>query len=231
MTQPELSVVVPCFNEEATIAMVASAVLAECRERRWQLIVVDDGSTDRSVDRLQPLLAPDWQLIRHGRNRGYGAAVKSGIRAADGAWVVTLDADGQHHIADLARLWRRARAEKADLVVGSRQGMPEASACRKFAKAVIRKFAGLVVPGNPVYDINSGMRLCRREAALAKLDDCPNGMSFCDIMVLLFVRDGGKVLEEPIQIRPRQGGTSSASLLTALETLYEIANIIKLLKR
>ena len=96
MTQPELSVVVPCFNEEATIAMVASAVLAECRERRWQLIVVDDGSTDRSVDRLQPLLAPDWQLIRHGRNRGYGAAVKSGIRAADGAWVVTFDADGQH---------------------------------------------------------------------------------------------------------------------------------------
>ena len=94
-----LTLVVPAYNEAENLPTVLPEMLEFCRQRQWQLILVDDGSTDDT----SPVLCnfeglPDLLILRHKVNQGYGAALKTGIRKVKSSYVVTLDADGQHEL-------------------------------------------------------------------------------------------------------------------------------------
>jgi len=132
-TATSLSVVVPAYNEEKAVDAIIRRLLAQ-REplravgiRDYEIVIVDDGSRDRTAERIAAY--PDVRLVRHARNQGYGAALKTGFAAARGAWIAFLDADGTYppeHLADLLAVGAR---DGADLVVGSRMrggdsGMP-----------------------------------------------------------------------------------------------------------
>ena len=106
MSNQTLTVVVPAYNEEASLPRFLPDLLDCCERNDWKLIVVDDGSQDGTAAVLERFGdRPRLRVVRHKVNRGYGGAIKSGIRAADTGYVLTVDADGQHYVEDLEALF------------------------------------------------------------------------------------------------------------------------------
>jgi glycosyltransferase involved in cell wall biosynthesis len=116
-----VATVIPVYNHEKNIASVVEAA----RKLPWPLIVVDDGSTDGSYDRIKNISG--IQIIRHAVNQGKGAAILTGFAAAakSSDWVITIDADGQHHPEDAWNLIKAVQNGIRTMIVGSRQGMNE----------------------------------------------------------------------------------------------------------
>ena len=163
-------------------------------------------------------------ILHHKVNQGYGGAIKTGIYNSDTAYAVTIDADGQHSLEDLDKLYNFAIQEDADLVVGNRRGSKDASAYRALGKQVIRTFANILMP-IPIQDLNSGLKLFRTELAKKYIKICPDTMSFSDVITLVFIKKRNLVLEHEITIKQRLAGKSTINTYTAIETIIEILNI------
>ncbi len=224
----ELTVIVPAYNEAASLPIILPSLILYCTEKNWKIILVNDGSTDNTraiLDQYQT--QPVMKLIHHKVNRGYGGALKTGIANADTEFVVTIDADGQHQIEDIDRLLAAIHEKDADLVVGRRQGAGNADLYRALGKKTIRAVASILMP-IPIRDINSGFKLYRTELAQLYLALCPNGMAFSDIITLTFLNQNHKVIEVDTQVRKRVAGKSSISTRTAFETIQEIINVTML---
>jgi glycosyltransferase involved in cell wall biosynthesis len=223
-----VSVIVPTYNEAGSIPTFFPELYKFCREQGWYLIIVDDCSTDGTSELLKVYNdKPEVRVLRHKVNRGYGAAVKSGIKAAATDYCITIDADGQHYIEDMDKVYKRMVSTDADMVVGSRKGLKSENRFRGAAKGIIRTFARLMMPLH-IYDINSGMRMFSTAIGKEVLHLCPDGMSFCDTFTMTFINYRHLVLEEQISIRERTTGESKARIRTALETVIEIINLIVL---
>lgn len=223
----ELTIVIPAYNEAENLSATLSELLDICEQKNWQIILVNDGSSDNSKEVLNKFSSDHLMVIHHKINRGYGGAIKSGIKAAQTKYVVTYDADGQHQPHDIETLYQYALQEDADMVVGSRQEIKKEDIFRTLGKKIIRFFAKLMT-GMHIYDLNSGMKLYRADIAKPKLHLCPNSMAYSDIIALLFISEFTKVVEHPITIRPRTNGVSTSSVRTAVETVMEIINIVVL---
>lgn len=223
MSQAELTIVIPAYNEAANLPQVLREVLDSARSNDWKVILVNDGSSDASAEAIAPFQGePNLKVVTHSINKGYGAALKSGLARVQTPYAVSIDADGQHDVSDISRLLAAAKAENADLVIGCRQ--TRGSSFRGLGKAIIKAFARSLMP-MPVEDLNSGFKLYRSCIGKLYLPLCPNGMSFSDILTLLFINQRNKVIEVPIEVRSRQTGRSTISTLTALETVMSILNI------
>ncbi|MGE5316285.1 MAG: glycosyltransferase family 2 protein [Acidobacteriota bacterium] len=220
-----VTILIPVYNEAETLSAVIPPIAEFCRQKQWHLLCVNDGSTDASCRMLAELSAVHgFTVLHHKVNRGYGAAMKTGIRAAGTELILTMDADGQHTIRDCERLYETLLETDADMVLGSRKGSADAGVWRGLGKSIIRRFASLLMP-LPVYDINSGMRIYRTSIAREALHLLPDTFSFSDTLTLLFVNSRQRVLETPITVSARRGGKSTISLQTAFETVMEILNI------
>lgn len=119
-------------------------------------------------------------------------------------------------------------ANDADLVVGSRAGSKHTHWYRELEKWIIRKVAALVMP-IPLKDLNSDFKLYRTELVKRYIPLCPNSMAFSDVITLIFLNERHKVLEFPIEIHPRVGGSSNIRTRTAFETILEILNLVMIL--
>jgi glycosyltransferase involved in cell wall biosynthesis len=190
-------VVIPAFNEGAVIATVITALK---QAGAWhEIIVVDDGSADDTGASAREAGA---SVIRHPYNKGNGAAVKSGIRAATGEFVMIIDGDGQHRPADAVRL--AGRVGEYDLVVGARAGSTQATGMRRFGNGLLNRFAGYLT-GRPIPDLTSGFRAARRAQLKEFLHLLPNGFSTPTTTTLSFIRAGYNVAFEPIEADARVG--------------------------
>jgi glycosyltransferase involved in cell wall biosynthesis len=222
----ELTIVVPAYNEGANLPVLIASLHAFCQEHHFHYIIVNDGSNDDSAAILARMQTDNpITAVHHKLNRGYGGAIKSGIREAQSKYVITMDADGQHDLNDVLALYRKAVETDADMVVGSRIGQKEASVYRGIGKSLIRWFANMLLP-MPVKDINSGMKLYDTALAKKYLPLCPDHMAFSDIILMVFVSQRHKVVEMPITVHPRKGGVSTISTMTAIDTVREILNIV-----
>jgi len=203
-----LSVVIPAFNEERAIPGILQRVLslrsplAQFGISGPEVIVVDDGSQDRTAEIVRSFQGVS--VIRHPENRGYGAALKTGLAKANGELVAFLDADGTYPPERFPQLCREALAG-ADLVIGSRMSGDESDMplVRRIGNVL---FTGLVnLMGNRrVRDCASGMRVVRREA-LPRLYPLPDGLNFTPIMSLRAIHEGLTLVEVPIPYRERVG--------------------------
>lgn len=221
-----LTVVVPIYNEADSLAAFLPRLIPYCRERSWDLILVNDGSRDNSGAMLARFEKPPRvQVVQHKVNRGYGGALKSGIAAARTQCVVTIDGDGQHRMEDIDQLLAYALEHDADLVVGKRNRHQSADWYRELGKWLIRGFTGILMP-LPIHDLNSGFKLYRTEQARRYLPLCPDSMAFSDVITLVFIHQRKLVLEFPVHVEPRAHGTSTISTRTALETVVEILNLV-----
>jgi hypothetical protein len=215
-----LSVILPAFNEEASIAGVLERI-AGVRTAIGRLglalevIVVDDGSRDRTAVRAR--CYPGVRVVRHRSNTGYGAALKTGFRHASGDLLAFLDADGTYPPESLPALCETALQSDADLVVGSRMSGSRSrmSAVRRFGNA---GYAGLLsaIGRVPVRDTSSGMRVLRR-AALGQLYPLPDGLEFTPAMSTRAVHEDLRIVEVPIPYDSRVGDSKLSLVRDGLQ--------------
>ena len=220
-----LSVVVPIYNEADSLPDLLAELVPYCRERKWKLILVNDGSSDDTPAILKEFEeVPDIKIIHHKVNRGYGGALKTGILNADTRFVVTIDADGQHELSNMDELLQFTLEKDADMVVGNRGKQGSSGLYRNIGKWMIRKFAALLMPVH-ISDLNSGFKLYRTELVQRYLSLCPDSMAFSDVITLIFINKRHLVLERCITINKRARGQSTITTFTAIQTVMEIINI------
>lgn len=221
----DLSLIIPCYNEEANLDHVLPNVLSWAHEKGCRVICVNDGSSDKTWEILNRYAAdPHLLLLKHRRNKGYGGALKTGISHCQTRYCVTFDADGQHDLGSVEKLYHAILEEDADLCVGDRQ-FKGSSFTRNMAKKMIIGFTKLFVKID-INDLNSGMKMYLTESAQKVVPHCPDGMSFSDIVLLSMENRRMKIIERPIVVHPRKGGISTINYKTAIETASEITYLI-----
>jgi len=214
-----VSVFLPCHNEEGNIARVAAALEAELPRvaERHEIVVVDDGSRDRTGEIADRLATANLRLkvVHHPVNRGYGAAVISGIQACTQPWVVLCDGDGQFEASDIARLV--AKVPQFDVVVGRRTHRADPLMRRVNGKAwtvLMRLLLGIRVS-----DIDCGLKLFRRDL-LEGIDLRAKGaMISAELMAQLAAR-GAKICEVDVRHLPRLTGEQSGASLKVIARAF-----------
>ena len=222
MPEP-VSIIIPVYNEEGAIASTLAAVDETMRPtgRGYEVLVVDDGSADGTATALA---AAGARVVRHRANRGYGAALKTGIRATAHPLIAILDADGTYPIARLPELL--ARADEADMVVGARTGgSVHVPALRRPVKWLLTRVANLL-SGHRIPDLNSGMRVFRRDLAERFFGLYPQGFSFTSTITLASHINGYRVEYVPIDYYRRTGASSIRPVRDTLNFFLLIVRMV-----
>ena len=195
------SVLIPAFEEESGIA----SVIAEVQSLgNWkEIVVVDDGSSDGTAARAKGAGA---KVVCHPYNKGNGAAVKSALRAAEGEFVLLMDADGQHPPKEIVKLM--AKLPEYDLAVGVRSFGDQATLSRGLGNAALNRFATML-SGFKIWDLTSGFRAARRDRIREFIHLFPNGFSYPATSTLAFIKAGYSVCFVPIEGKKRGGKEKS----------------------
>ncbi len=217
-----VSIVIPAFNEAQHVADQVRAIERVMRDVGWryEITVVDDGSDDRTAEAAA---ATDARVLRHRRNRGYGAALKQGIGTAQFDWILITDADGTYPVEAIPALLQRADGN--DMVVGARTR----KAVRiPLARRPAKWFLGLLasyLAGQKLPDLNSGLRLMRKDLIERYLHLLPSGFSFTTTITLAAACNDHLVEYVPIEYHARLG-TSKIRPWHAYEFLLLILRTI-----
>ncbi len=216
------SLVIPVRNEADNIANLGTEIQRACAalDLCWEVLWVDDGSTDGTRAQLQRLGEPH-RILALDQPSGQSAALMAGFRAARGEWIGTLDGDGQNDPADLPRLLDHARHGGFDLVNGVRQQRQD-SAMRRLAATIANRVRNLLT-NETVTDVGCSARVARRHWLI----DLPyfHGMHRF-LPTLVRMRGGMRITELPVNHRPRQHGMSKYSIagraLSATRDLFGV---------
>jgi dolichol-phosphate mannosyltransferase len=206
----ELSVVIPVRNEAGNIApLVAEIAAALDGLAAYEIVYVDDGSSDATAEEIRRLQRdqPQLRLLRHRACCGQSTAIRSGVKAARGRWIATLDGDGQNDPADIARLWPMALAEPAAgrqlLIAGQRARRRDSWSKRQASRLANAVRRGLLHDDTP--DTGCGLKLFPRALFL----DLPYFNHMHRFLPALVLRAGGTVRSVPVNHRPRRRGRSN----------------------
>ena len=224
---PELSIVLPAKNEQAAVGQTVEKIL-----RAWpeaEVIVVNDGSSDNTA---QVAAAAGARVISQPYSMGNGAAIKTGARAARGAVIVFMDADGQHDPARIQALLNKLH-EGYDMVVGARDASGQASKHRGLANAFYNKLASWMTD-HRIDDLTSGFRAVRADKFREFLHLLPNGFSYPTTCTMAFFRSAYPVAYVPIPVHKRVGTNSHIRIfrdgVRFLLIIFKIATLFSPLK-
>lgn len=226
----EFSVVVPVCNEAENVEPLAREIHAALGGRAYEMIFIDDGSTDDTAAILQRLKAelPALRVLRHSFRSGQSAAVASGVRAARAPWVATLDGDGQNDPADIPKLIAaRDQNRGVALFMGNRKASRKDTAFRKLQSSIANGVrSGLLGDGTP--DTGCGIKLFDRAVFL----ELPRFDHMHRFLPALFMRQGASVISIPVSHRPRTRGTSKYGMLNRLWVgIIDIGGVMWLRRR
>jgi len=236
MTTPHLSVVVPVFNERDNVAPLIGEIVAALRGNpalkgeAFEIVYIDDHSRDDTLAVLQGLKAttPELRVLHHVNQSGQSTAVRSGVKAARGAWIATLDGDGQNDPADIPKLLAKRDESPADvkLFAGWRVNRKDTGSKRwasKFANAIRSRMLRDSTP-----DTGCGIKLFEREAFL----DLPYFDHMHRYLPALMQRAGWKTISVPVNHRHRASGVSKYNNLNrALVGLRDLRGVAWLIVR
>jgi dolichol-phosphate mannosyltransferase len=227
----ELSVVVPVFNEQGNIPPLLAEIAAALRGRAdFEIVYVDDASKDDSLAVLirAKTLYPELRVIRHAQQSGQSAAIRNGVKAARGAWIATLDGDGQNDPADIPKLIAlRAEAPATiKLFAGWRVNRQDSGSKRWASRWANAIRARLLRDDTP--DTGCGIKLFERAAFL----DLPYFDHMHRYLPALMQRAGWRVKSVPVNHRPRGSGASKYNNLNrALVGIADLRGVSWLIKR
>ena len=220
---PEVSVIIPLYNEEVGIEQLLEKMTGLNFHEQYEILVIDDGSTDRSLEVIRQFPV---RVFSHSVNKGYGAALKTGIRRAKGKKIVILDSDGQHdpvHIPEITEL-----LDQHEMVIGTRDKGSFQVRTRQMGKRVIR-WVGEYLVEQKLPDYNSGYRGFDAELIKRMLHMMPNGFSFSTTSTLAFLKEGYSIGTFPITVEERVGRKSNVKFFKdGAKTLMLIMRIIML---
>lgn len=217
------SIIIPAFNEETAIGDLLTRMQTLGILEAYEVIVVDDGSTDRTRE-----IAGNFnvRLLRHEVNKGYGASLKTGIRNAIGDKVMMLDSDGQHDPASIEEMVKLL--DEYDMAIGERTADSYQVKNRRGGKKIIRKVGEFLVE-QKLPDFNSGFRGFDKKLIMPMLHLMPNGFSFSTTSTLAFLKEGYSIGRFPIKVNNRQGRASSVKFFKdGTKTLLLLFRIIML---
>ena len=202
--QSSVSVLIPACNEEASLAETVAAIERHRPLfREMEIIVINDGSRDRTAEiaRTLPVV-----LLEHEITRGYGASLKDGLRIAKGDLILIVDADGTYPLEEIPRL--AAEVGNFDMVVGARTGeQVHIPFFRRVGKWIITQLAEYL-SGQKIPDLNSGLRIFRKDIALRFLTMYPDGFSFTTTITLAMLTNHYRIQFLSINYRRRLGRSS-----------------------
>jgi dolichol-phosphate mannosyltransferase len=228
----DFSVVVPVCNEAENVEPLAREIDAALNNRAYEMIFVNDGSTDETAAILRKLKSslPALRVLSHSFRSGQSAAVASGVRAARAPWVATLDGDGQNDPADIPRLIEARDGPEGrgvQLFMGNRKASRKDTAFRKLQSSVANGVrSSLLGDGTP--DTGCGIKLFSREVFL----DLPRFDHMHRFLPALFQRHGARVVSVPVSHRPRTRGTSKYGMLNRLWVgIVDIGGVMWLRRR
>ncbi len=227
-----LSVVVPVCNEAENVEPLVREIASALEGQSYEMLFVDDGSTDETAAILKRLKGefPTLRVLRHSFRSGQSAAVASGVRAAHGPWIATLDGDGQNDPADIPKLIA-AREDSAhrgvQLFMGNRKASRKDTAFRKLQSSIANGVrSGLLGDGTP--DTGCGIKLFSRDVFM----ELPRFDHMHRFLPALFLRHGAKVISVPVSHRARTRGTSKYGMLNRLWVgIVDIAGVMWLRRR
>jgi len=220
MNQPLVSCIVPVFNGECYLAEALDSILAQ-QHQPLEVIVVDDGSTDGTAAALTALKSeiPQLRVLRHGRNLGQSRSIRSGVQAARGDIIITLDGDGQNDPADIPKLLAALEPDVA-MVSGVRVKRKD-TASRRLASRLGNRLRSALL-GDGATDTGCGLKVFRRSVFL----DLPYFDHLHRFLIALVLREGWKVNYVPVNHRPRLTGTSKYTnfgrLLVSMQDLLGV---------
>ena len=216
-----LSIILPAKNEEYGLGIVLPELCKKFPDA--EIIVVDDGSTDGTVDICKKY---GVTFISHPYSIGNGAAVKTGARHASGEVLVFMDADSQHKPSDISALLLKMD-EGYDMVVGARSDSSQASFGRLIANRLYNRMASIVV-GHKIDDLTSGFRAVKAKKFKEFLYLLPNGFSYPTTSTMAFFRNGYSVTYHPIHANQRIGKSHINPLREGVRFLLIIIKVATL---
>lgn len=224
----EVTVIIPAYNEADGIKK-ALIELADYVPNEWEILVVDDGSKDDTFDIVSNIGYSNVCCIKHRKNRGYGAAIKTGCKNAKGDIVAWYDADGQHRPEDLMAVVEKMKNGKLDYCIGVRKPESHCDRNRKLGKYILGRIVNILAK-DPVKDFNSGMRAFSKSVLLRYLSLLPDrfGASTVTTFVMQEVECIGD--EVDILVRERIGKSTVRPIKDGIRTLSLIMNIILLFR-
>lgn len=225
----ELSVVIPVYNESKSIQLVLEELKTyfsnELSDIKLEIICVNDCSKDNSSEVISKI--PDVKLISHLFNKGYGAALKSGIREAKFENILIMDSDGQHSPEYIKAILIQYSLGY-EMVVGSRP-ISNTKKRRVLGKWLLVSFANFLF-GYEIPDINSGLRVFKKKSAIKYMHLCSNRFSFTTSITLAFLSEDLEVGYVPIIARARSTGQSHVNFKVALRTILKVIQVAMIFK-
>ena len=217
-----ISIVIPALNESEAIESVVKGIVDNFPD--VEVIVVNDGSTDNTAELAENAGA---KVISHQHRRGYGASLRTGTEKAKGEYVLFCDGDGQHRLEDIASLIDECG--NYDMVVGKRGADSHAPIIRRPGKFILKHFANYLA-GEKIPDLNSGLRIFKREILLKYMHLMPTGFSFSTTSTFAIMKSGHPFKYIPITVKKRVGvstvkqwrhGPQTLMLMLRLTVLFE----------
>ena len=200
-----LSMIIPCFNEAESINKTIEEldISLKISGMKYEIIIVDDGSTDGSSERIEELKVKDLILVKNKINLGYGASIKAGIRQSRFEWIGICDADGTYPVERMKDMIPFFKDH--DMVIGIRTGDVKAVPfLRRPAKWFLNKFSSYLAM-RKIRDVNSGFRFFKKEVILKFWNIFPDGFSFTTTSTMLFTMENLKVKNVSIDYFKRKG--------------------------
>ena len=213
-----ISVIIPVYNEENSIKDVINRIP---NHRNYEIILIDDGSTDKSVLKIKEIKKNNIVLLQHQTNLGYGAALITGFKNATGNIIVTLDSDGQHKPEEIEELIKPILQGKADLVIGSRYlgdcdyKVPIHTRIGEYCV----KICVMTLFQQTIGNNQSGYRCFRKEILNVVNDNLFVGMGFTTEFLLECALNKLKIIEIPIFLNSREHGTSYVNLVGIFKSI------------
>jgi glycosyltransferase involved in cell wall biosynthesis len=222
-TNPEVSVVIPLFNEEVGVKGLLDKMIELKFHELYEVLIINDGSSDNSLEVVKKF---PFKVFSHSVNKGYGAALKTGIRKAKGEKVVILDSDGQHDPANIPQIVKML--DDYEMVIGTRDKDSFQARTRQLGKRIIKRVGEYLVE-QKLPDYNSGYRGFNKELIKGMLHMMPNGFSFSTTSTLAFLKEGYSIGTIPIKVEERVGRSSNVKFFKdGAKTMMLILRIIML---